>query len=173
MSDGNVERRFISCGGGIGQTRIPVLHRRGNAMRFLRIAFTRWRDLCTNRWIIRGPMNCILGIETHARLMHRLTTAGFRRRSRIGYASLFISSTESLRFVGKEEEKRTSKTLKHKLICCRCAGKAAIALGASYISPSLFFSPFSVISAISNLHLLLFLFELQLQCRSVFSNILR
>lgn len=104
---------------------------------FPRIAFTRWRDLCTNRWIIRGPMNCILSIETHARLMHRLTTAGFRGRSRIGYAPLFISSTESLRFVGKEEKKRTSRALKHELIRCRCAAIAVIALGASYISSSL------------------------------------
>lgn len=120
MSNENIERRFISCGKGIGQTRIPVLHRRGIRV-FPRIAFTRWRDLCTNRWIIRGRMNCILDIETHARLMHRLTTAGFRGRLWIGYASLFISSTESLRFVRKEEKKRTSRALKHELIRCRCA----------------------------------------------------
>lgn len=147
MSNGNVERRFISCGGGIGQTRIPVCSIAAGTRFFSRIAFTLWRDLCTNRWIIRGSMNCILSIETHARLMHRLTTAGFRGRSRIGYAPLFISSTESLRFVGKEEKKRTSGALKHELIRCRCAGVEVIALGASYISPSLSLC-FSFISAI-------------------------
>lgn len=146
MSDGNVERRFISCEGGIGQARIPVLHRRGNAMRFLRIAFTRWRDLCTNRWIIRGPMNCTPRYrdtrETNASVNHCRIQG---KIARIGYASLFISSAESLRFVGKEEKKRTSRSLKHKLIRCRCAAIAVIALGASYISPSLFFFLFSFI----------------------------
>jgi len=96
-----------------GQIKIPVLDRRGNTMRFFpRIALGRWRDLCTVPALTAGlyatSMNCILGIETHARLMHRLTTAGFRERSRIGYAPLFIFPLESLRFVRKEEKKRTN-----------------------------------------------------------------
>jgi len=98
----------------IERAKIPVLDRRGNAMRFFpRIALGRRRDLCTAPALTAGlyaaGMNCILGIETHARLMHRLTTAGFRERSRIGYAPLFIFPTKSLRFIGKEEKKRTCR----------------------------------------------------------------